>query len=116
MRALGFDVTKDDVRKMMNEYDVEDKGEIDFEGFSEIMAQKFAERNPDDEIRKAFQLFDEENKGTISIKNMRKVARELGEALGEEELRAMIDEFDRDEDGEINEEEFFAIMKATSVY
>ncbi len=38
--------------------------------------------------------------------------RDLGEDLTEEELQAMIDEFDQDHDGEINEEEFVAIMTA----
>lgn len=53
---------------------------------------------------------------SVGSQNMRRVARELGESLGEEELQAMIDEFDRDQDGEINEEEFFYIMKQTSIY
>jgi centrin-3 len=34
---------------------------------------------------------------------LRKVARELGENLTEEELEAMIEEFDRDGDGQISE-------------
>lgn len=40
---------------------------------------------------------------------MRRVAKELGETLTDEELRAMIEEFDLDGDGEINENEFIAI-------
>lgn len=42
---------------------------------------------------------------------MRRVARELGENLNDDELQAMIDEFDTDQDGEINKKEFFDIMK-----
>jgi len=45
---------------------------------------------------------------------MRRIARELGENLSEEELQAMIDEFDRDNDGEINEDEFLYIMRESS--
>lgn len=45
---------------------------------------------------------------------MKRVARELGEKLSEEELQAMIDEFDRDGDGAISEEEFMAIMQASA--
>jgi len=40
----------------------------------------------------------------------------LGEVLSEDELNAMIEEFDKDQDGEINLEEFMAIMKQTSLY
>ena len=75
------------------------------------VADKYATRDPDEEIHKAFELFDEDGTRKISLKNMRRVARELGETISEEELRAMIEEFDRDQDGEINEEEFFYIMK-----
>ena len=38
--------------------------------------------------------------GRISLRNLRRVARELEENMSEEELRAMIEEFDVDNDGE----------------
>ena len=47
---------------------------------------------------------------------MKRVARELGENLNEEELQAMIDEFDRDQDGEISSDEFMHIMKQSTMY
>ena len=49
----------------------------------------------------------------ITLKNMRRVAKELGENLTDDELQAMIDEFDRDQDGAISSDEFFAIMKSS---
>ena len=39
-----------------------------------------------------------------------------GENMTDEELQEMIDEADRDGDGEINEDEFLRIMKKTSLY
>mgnify|MGYP003706392583 CR=1 FL=1 len=116
MRALGFDVRKAEVLKLMKEYDRNESGQIEYSDFVDIMTQKMAERDPEEEIRKAFQLFDDDQTGTISVKNLRRVARELGEVLSDDELQAMIDEFDKNQDGVIDESEFLSIMKQTSIY
>jgi centrin-3 len=63
-----------------------------------------------EEMLKAFKLFDDDNTGKISLRNLRRVAKELGENMSEDELRAMIEEFDTDKDGEISQEEFMGIM------
>ena len=116
MRALGFDVKKQEVLSLMKEFDREGSGQIEYMDFLEIMTNKISQRDPVEEILKAFKLFDEDNTGRISLRNLRRVARELGENLSDEELQAMIDEFDKDADGEINEQEFLNIMKQTSIY
>lgn len=110
MRALGFDVKKADVVKILKDYDRESTGKITFDDFSEVMTDWMLDRDPQEEVFKAFRLFDDDDSGKISLRNLRRVARELGENMTDEELRAMIDEFDKDGDGEINEEEFLAIM------
>lgn len=110
MRALGFDVKKSDVLKILKDYDREASGKISFEDFQEVMTDWMLDRDPQEEIFKSFRLFDDDQTGKISLRNLRRVARELGENMTDEELRAMIDEFDKDGDGEINEEEFIAIM------
>ena len=75
------------------------------------MTRKYQERDPLDEIRLAYKLFvGEDMTGKITVRALRRVARELNENLSEEELKAMIDEFDFDEDGMIGEEEFLKIM------
>ena len=58
MRALGFDVKKADVVKLVHDIDSNNMGTIDFEQFLEIMGEKYARRDPEEEIKKAFQLFD----------------------------------------------------------
>uniref|UniRef100_A0A493TCP9 Centrin 3 n=3 Tax=Anas platyrhynchos TaxID=8839 RepID=A0A493TCP9_ANAPP len=110
MRALGFDVKKADVLKILKDYDREATGKITFEDFNEVVTDWILDRDPHEEILKAFKLFDDDDSGKISLRNLRRVARELGENMSDEELRAMIEEFDKDGDGEINQEEFIAIM------
>ena len=116
MRALGFDVKKQEVLNLMREFDREQSGQIEYPDFLEIMTTKISERDPIEEISKAFKLFDEDNTGRINLRNLRRIAREMQENLSDDELQAMIDEFDKDGDGEINEAEFLAIMKQTSIY
>ncbi|XP_064388006.1 centrin-3-like [Halichondria panicea] len=110
IRALGFEVKKADVLKIMRDCDKEGKGTISFQDFSEIMTDWMLQRDPKEELVKAFQLFDDDQTGKISLRNLRRVARELGENMSEDELKAMIDEFDTDNDGEIGQEDFVAIM------
>merc|ERR1712166_1601177 len=84
MRALGFEPKREEIKKMMT--------------------QKMAERDPREEMMKAFRLFDDDDSGKISFHNLRRVAKELGENMTDEEIQEMIDEADRDGDGEINED------------
>ena len=116
MRALGFDVRKAETLRLMKEFDRGETGFISYADFVDIMTVKLAERSPEEEIRKAFALFDDEQSGAIHVRSLRRVARELGEQLSDEELQAMIDEFDRNGDGQIDLEEFTQIMKQSSIY
>ncbi|CAK8686979.1 centrin-3-like [Clavelina lepadiformis] len=110
MRALGFDVKKADVLKVLRDYDREGTGSISFDDYNDVMTEWMLERDPQEELTKAFKLFDDDDTGRISVRNLRRVARELGETMSEDEIRAMVDEFDTDGDGEINLEEFVTIM------
>ena len=59
---------------------------------------------------KVFNLFDDDQSGKISLRNLKRVAKELGETMTDAELLEMIERADNDQDGEINFEEFYAIM------
>ena len=109
MRALGFDLPKRDILDLIDQYDRDGRHLMQYEDFYMIMGDKIVKRDPLDEIKRAFKLFDDDQTGKISLKNLRRVAKELGENLTDEELRAMIEEFDLDGDGEIDEQEFTAI-------
>jgi len=116
MRALGFDPKKEEIQKMISDVDDDGSGTIEYEEFLKMMTHKILNRDPKDEILKAFRLFDDDETGKISFKNLKRVAKELGERMTDEELQEMIDEADRDGDGEVNEEEFLRIMKKTNLF
>ena len=116
MRALGFEPKKEEIRKILSEVDKSGEGIIRYDDFLDIMTQKMLERDPVEEMKKAFILICEEGHDKITLKSLQKVAKELGENMTIEELQEMIEEADRDGDGEIGEEDFLKIMKKTNLF
>jgi hypothetical protein len=88
MRALGFEPKKEEIRKMISDIDKDGNGNIDFQEFLDMMTTKMSEKDSREEILKAFRLFDDEEKGKISFRNLKRVAKELGENMTDEEVRA----------------------------
>jgi centrin-3 len=129
MKALGFDLPKAEILGILQANGVQNqqqggagKGKraegqyapparllLSFQTFQTLMAQRILARDPQDEIIRAFELFDEGGKGRITLQDLTRVARELGEGLQHEELVAMIEEFDMDGDNAISREEFINI-------
>ena len=62
-------------------------GTIDFNDFLTMMTSKMSEKDGKEEMLKAFKLFDDDETGKISFKNLKRVAKELGENLTDEELQ-----------------------------
>ena len=116
MRALGFEPKREEIKKMIADVDKDGSGVIDFNEFADMMTQKMAERDPREEMLKAFRLFDDDETGKISFRNLKRVAKELGENMTDDEITEMIEEADRDGDGEISEEEFMRIMRKTNLF
>lgn len=74
------------------------------------------ERDPVEEMKKAFRLFIDDDSDKITFKHLKKVAKDLGENMTDEELQEMIDEADRDGDGAISENDFLKIMSKTNLF
>ncbi|KAH6633387.1 hypothetical protein C7974DRAFT_170471 [Boeremia exigua] len=136
MKALGFDLPKQEILDILRAHGTAAQSQnqsskqpardsaraaaqaayppparplLGFQTFQMLMAQRILARNPEDEILRAFELFDEGGKGRITLQDLQRVARELGETLGNDELVAMIEEFDLDGDNAISREEFVGI-------
>ena len=86
-------------------------GRVDFPTFLEVVRQLTQQRDPVQHLMSAFDLFDVDQTGKISVANVETVATKLGERLSHAEIEAMVDEFDRDQDGYIDRKEFLYIMQ-----
>ena len=62
------------------------------------------------EFKEAFELFDKDGDGTITTKELGIVLRSLGQNPTEAELLDMINEVDADGNGDVDFQEFMALM------
>ena len=110
MQSLGFEAKNQTIYQMVSDLDADGSGEIDFEEFLDMMTARMSDKDTREDIDKVFRLFDDDKTGYISLKNLRRVAKELGETMTEEELMEMIERADSDADGNVTSEDFYNIM------
>ena len=69
-----------------------------------------SERDSEQELCKAFILFSQ-NKDHIEFEDLRRIARELGETMSEDELKEMMKEANKcDGDGIVTRDDFMNIL------
>ena len=95
---------------MISDLDEDGSGTIDFPEFLDMMTARMSDKDSRDDIQKVFKLFDDDRTDTITIHNLRRVARELGETMDDSELQEMIERADTNGDGHVSFEDFFNIM------
>ena len=88
--ALGFTPSKEDLNKLIGDFDKDKSGRIDFAEFLDIMITKMSEKDSVAELEKAFLLFDLDSDEKISFDDLKQVAKELNENMTDEELREML--------------------------
>lgn len=59
-------------------------GSIDFEEFLNMMTAKMSDKDTREDINKVFNLFDDDQTGHITLRNLKRVAKELGETMSGE--------------------------------
>jgi Ca2+-binding EF-hand superfamily protein len=89
MQSLGFESKNPTIFQMISE--LEGMGrEIDFEEFLDAITSKLGDKETKSGINKIFDLFDDDRSGHININNIRRVAKELGETMNQDELTEML--------------------------
>merc|ERR1712241_235932 len=101
LRSIGQNPTEAELQDMVNEVDKDGTGSLDFPEFLLMMGMKINEQNAEDEIREAFKVFEGDGNGYINRQELPLVMMNLGEPMTTEEIQGMINEADRDGDGQI---------------
>lgn len=124
MQSLGFESKNPTIYDMVSELASKNSNAVDFTQFVKAIEAKLGDKDSKEGIRKIFNLFDDDHTGTISFRNLKRVANELGkrnvfpwyetlssgETLSDDELQEMIQRADSNGDNEISFEDFYAIM------
>ena len=108
MHSLGFEKKSPTVYEMICE--LEESGhEVDFDEFLQAISSKLGNRETREGIDRIFELFDDDKSQTINLQNIKRVAKELGETMGVDELKEMLTRAASNGE-EITREDFYNIM------
>ncbi len=119
MRALGLFVkNKDEMKKLMEKADKDGSGTIEEVEFLSLMAEQIHIRDAKTEVEKAFRFYDDDDNGSIDLKNLRKVANELGyaETVTDMECLSMIKVADTKKQNAVDKDDFMAVMKKAGLF
>ena len=95
---------------MIADLDEDGNGAIDFEEFLDMMTARMSDKDSKEDIKKVFKLFDDDKTDSITLNNLRRVARELGETMDDNELNEMIERADTGGEGKVSFDDFYNIM------
>ena len=110
INSLGIEAKAEAVWHMIAEIDKDGSGQLEFDEFFSMMTTRPSENESREEIHKVFVTFDSGRTGYIALKDLRKVAKDLGELQDDNTLQEMIERADFDLDNLVSEEEFYNLM------
>ncbi|EER06586.1 calmodulin, putative [Perkinsus marinus ATCC 50983] len=80
MRALGLSPTEDELKQIMDDYDLTNRKGINIDEFLEVMTRRTHCTGLGKDLLKAFQLFDRDGNGYLSVRELREKLCSAGDA------------------------------------
>lgn len=115
MLALGIDTKKDDTSKIIDDMDKNKDGKISCQEFIDLLTLQITDKDHTEEIKKIHANIADDSSQKINFNSLKALCNELGENISDDELKEMIEEADYDKDGEVDENDFFILMKKINV-
>ena len=117
MQSLGFDIKNPTIFSMIADLDTQEavkRGGIDFDTFVEAINEKLGDKDSREGITRIFNLFiDDPKSETITLNSLRKISKELGEQMSQEDLKNMLERASSN-GTELTFDEFYDIMTKKS--
>ena len=110
IKILGHNIPDEDLQKMFKEFDIDNKGSIDFKEFLGIMARKMRDTETETDFVNAFNIFDRDHNGLINGQELFDIFQSLGIEATKDDCDELIKDADLDMDGFINYEEFVRML------
>lgn len=110
LKSQGYEQKNSTVFKIINNLQVESTEKVNFGEFLDLIASETSDYTSEEDIRKLFNIFDPENTGFIELTTLKKIAKELGDALDEQEIIQLFTKSDRDKDGKVSFLDFYHTM------
>ena len=119
MISLGYTNNNAVISDMIADLDKDGTGDLDFEEFLNIFTLQIGAGSGEEsreDVAKIFHLFDVEKTGYISLNQLKRVARELGETMSDAELLEMIERASSRDDGLVSFDDFYNILRKANSF
>ena len=110
--ALGHQFTENELLEMMSDKDLNQDGYITFHEFLSLYKKYIHFKVQEEKLIEAFKICDCDGNQYVTLDELRRIMKEVGESLNETQIRAMLKEVDMDGDDKINFQEFIKLMKS----
>ena len=113
MQSLGFETKNPIIFSIISDMDTGSEEGITFDAFLNILAGKLGDRQSKEGISRIFELFDCDKNGNVDINDLKKITKEIGESMSQEELKELLGRA-ASNGAEITPEDFIQIMTKKS--
>eukprot|EP00340_Litonotus_pictus_P002313 CAMPEP_0170515634 /NCGR_PEP_ID=MMETSP0209-20121228/2046_1 /TAXON_ID=665100 ORGANISM="Litonotus pictus, Strain P1" /NCGR_SAMPLE_ID=MMETSP0209 /ASSEMBLY_ACC=CAM_ASM_000301 /LENGTH=172 /DNA_ID=CAMNT_0010800211 /DNA_START=5 /DNA_END=523 /DNA_ORIENTATION=- len=113
--ALGMDSRKDETNRIVEDMDKNKDGQISYDEFLELLTLQITDNDHVGDIKRIYSNICGEKNDRINFDVLKSLCADLGEQINDDEIKEMIEEADLDRDGDVDENEFYNLMKKINV-
>ncbi len=106
LKALQIKVDDKELQVLLNQMDANKSGEIDFNEFKAVIAEKYFRGHDIKELEVAFKKYDSDGNGFITTDELQITLSNLGRCMSRNEIKSMMQLLDINHDGKISFQEF----------